>query len=57
MTNRVFCDTRLWKVDEWIEEIASGLNYRRKKFNDLMIEIELGQVGNLIIANKDRLVR
>ncbi|HOZ02856.1 MAG TPA: IS607 family transposase [Bacilli bacterium] len=54
---KVFCDKRLWKVDEWIEEIASGLNYRRKKFNDLMMEIELGQVGNLIIAHKDRLVR
>jgi len=54
---RVFCDIRLWKVDEWIEEIASGLNYKRKKFNDLMTEIELGQVGSLIIAHKDRLAR
>lgn len=52
-----FCQAERIKVDEWIEEIASGLNYKRKKFQQLMNEIELGQVSCLVIAHKDRLVR
>lgn len=52
-----FCQAGKIKVDEWIEEIASGLNYKRKKFQQLMNEIELGQVSCLVMAHKDRLVR
>lgn len=54
---RLFCDDRKIKVDDWLEEFGSGLNYKRQKFNDLMQEIELGQVGCLVVAHKDRLVR
>jgi predicted site-specific integrase-resolvase len=52
-----YCDTRGVRADEWIEEIGSGLNYQRKRFNQIMEQIELGQVKQLIIAHKDRLVR
>ena len=45
------------KVDEWMSDIGSGLNYKRKQFNRLMEMIELGQVRRLIIAHRDRLVR
>lgn len=43
--------------DEYIEEIGSGLNFKRKKFNEIMDSIGKGEISNLIIAHKDRLVR
>jgi predicted site-specific integrase-resolvase len=52
-----FCQRQAFQVDEWIEEVGSGLNYQRKQFNRIMEEIELGRVQRLIIAHKDRLVR
>ena len=39
---RDYCQRQNVKVDEWIEEIGSGLNYQRKHFNRIMEEIELG---------------
>jgi putative resolvase len=45
------------KVDEWMSDIGSGLNYKRKQFNHLLEMIELGQVRRLLIAHRDRLVR
>jgi putative resolvase len=54
---RAYCQAKDLKVDEWIEEIGSGLNYQRRHFNRVMEEIELGRVQRLIIAHKDRLVR
>ncbi len=52
-----YCQRHEFKVDEWVEEIGSGLNYQRKHFNRVMEEIELGRVQRLVIAHKDRLVR
>ena len=45
------------EIDEWVEDIGSGLNFKRKGFNQLMLNIEHGQVKVLVIAHKDRLVR
>ena len=44
-------------VDEWLSDIGSGLNYKRKHFNELLVEVENKQVSKIIIAHKDRLVR
>jgi len=52
-----YCKQRSLKVDEWLSDIGSGLNYKRKQFNRLMELVELGQVRRLVIAHKDRLVR
>lgn len=52
-----FCYKNEISVDEWIQEIGSGLNYKRKKFNEIFNLIELGQVSKLVVAHKDRLVR
>jgi predicted site-specific integrase-resolvase len=52
-----FCRTQSIHVDEWVEEIASGLNYNRAKFSKLFQDIELGLIQTLVIAHKDRLVR
>jgi putative resolvase len=52
-----YCQQQALTVDEWLSDIGSGLNYKRKQFNRLMEMIELGQVRRLIIAHRDRLVR
>jgi predicted site-specific integrase-resolvase len=44
-------------IDEWLSDVGSGLNYKRKNFNYLLIEVESNRVGRIIIAHKDRLVR
>jgi putative resolvase len=62
MTNQIhaleaYCKQHSITVDEWMSDIGSGLNYKRKQFNCLFEMIELGQVRCLIIAHRDRLVR
>jgi predicted site-specific integrase-resolvase len=52
-----FCSANGYAIDEWISETGSGLNYKRKNFNKLFLDIEMGKVSLLIIAHKDRLVR
>ena len=44
-------------VDEWIQDVGSGLNYKRKGFNRLMEMVELGEVRRILIAHRDRFVR
>jgi predicted site-specific integrase-resolvase len=44
-------------VDEWIEETGGGMNFKRKKFLEIMKRIEHGEISKLVIAHKDRLVR
>ena len=53
----VYCQQHALQVDEWLSDLGSGLNYKRKQFNRLMELIELGQVRRLILAHRDRLVR
>jgi putative resolvase len=52
-----YCKQYAYTVDEWMSDIGSGLNYKRKQFNRLMEMIELGQVRRVIIGHRDRLVR
>ena len=52
-----YCHQHSIKVDEWMADIGSGLNYERKHFNRLMEMVELGQGRRLVIAHRDRLVR
>ena len=51
------CQQHAITADEWLSDIGSGLNYKRKQFNRLMELVELGHVRRLVIAHKDRLVR
>jgi predicted site-specific integrase-resolvase len=53
----IYCQQHAIRVDEWLSDIGSGLNYKRKQFNRLMELIELGQIRRLLIAPRDRLVR
>lgn len=44
-------------IDEWYQDIGSGLNFQRKHFNRLLTMVEAGEIKKIIIAHKDRLVR
>ncbi|MCU0536772.1 MAG: IS607 family transposase [Hydrococcus sp. Prado102] len=52
-----FCLGRGLAVDEWIQEIGGGLNFRRKKFLSIIFSIIKGEVAILVVAHKDRLCR
>jgi predicted site-specific integrase-resolvase len=52
-----FCTEQVIGVDEWMQDIGSGLNYKRKQFIHLFELIEQRRVETLVIAHRDRLVR
>ncbi len=52
-----FCVARGLIIDEWIEEIGGGLNFKRKQFLAMVDGIIAGEIGTVIIAHKDRLAR
>lgn len=52
-----FANSRGMIVDEIFEDIGSGLNYNRKKWNKLIEDCMLGLVQTVIVAHKDRFVR
>ena len=52
-----FCAGRGLAVDEWIEEVGGGLNFKRKHFLAVIDRIISGEIEILVIAHKDRLVR
>lgn len=52
-----FCIAKGQVIDEWVEEIGGGLNFRRPKFVMLFDKIAAGEVKTLIVAHKDRLAR
>lgn len=52
-----FCAATGLVVNEWLNDIGSGLNYKRKNFISLLEMVERGEVSTIIIAHKDRFVR
>jgi predicted site-specific integrase-resolvase len=54
---QTYCTEHEIKVDLWMQDVGSGLNYKRKQFNQLFEMVELGQVKMVIVAHRDRLVR
>src|SRR5215469_10927197 len=54
---RAYCQEHALKVDQWIEDVGSALNYKRKGFHQVIEEIELGLVKRLLISSQDRFVR
>ncbi len=57
VTLEQFCAAKGIAVDEWIEEIGGGLNFKRTKFLSIVNDITTGKIDKLVIAHKDRLVR
>ena len=54
---RQFCNARGMIVDQCIEDYGSGLNYNRKKWNDLLEEVMEQKVKTIVITHKDRFIR
>lgn len=54
---QAFCLARGLTIDETISEIGGGLNFRRKKFMELMVSMLRGEIQTIVIAHKDRLCR
>ena len=52
-----FCLGKGLVVDEWIDEVGGGLNFKRRKFLKLISNILSGEVEILVVAHKDRLCR
>ena len=52
-----FCMAAGKPVAESLDDIGSGLNYKRKHFLRIMEMVERGEVSEIVIAHKDRLVR
>jgi len=52
-----FCGASGRTIDEWLDDIGSGLNFKRKNFISLMQRVERGEISEIIIAHQDRLVR
>ncbi|MBW4669632.1 MAG: IS607 family transposase [Cyanomargarita calcarea GSE-NOS-MK-12-04C] len=44
-------------VDEWVKDLGSGLNFKRKNFLALMKQVRMGEISHIIVAYKDRLCR
>ena len=54
---RQFCNARGVIVDQCIEEYGSGLNYNRKKWNQLLDEVMEQKIKTIIVTHKDRFIR
>ncbi|MGB3401403.1 MAG: IS607 family transposase [Microcoleaceae cyanobacterium] len=52
-----FCNASGLKIDEVIKEVGGGMNFKRKKFLNLLFRMLSGQVSIIIVAHKDRLCR
>ena len=52
----LYCARQGWTF-EVIADLGSGMNYRKKGLQRLLDAIVEGQVGRLVIAHKDRLLR
>jgi putative resolvase len=52
-----YCRAGAIAVDEWIQEVGGGMNFRRKRFLAMIERIQRGEIERILIAHKDRLVR
>lgn len=54
---RTFVNSKGVILDEIIEEVGSGLNYVRPKWNELLQAVMRGEIDKIYITYKDRFVR
>ena len=54
---RQFCNAKGIIVDQCIEDYGSGLNYNRKKWNQLLDEVMELKIKTIIVTHKDRFIR
>ena len=54
---RQFCNARGIIVNQCIEDYGSGLNYNRKKWNELLDEVMEQKIRTIVVTYKDRFIR
>ena len=54
---RTFVNARGVILDECIEDIGSGLNYNRPKWNDLLQAVMRDEIATIYVTYKDRFIR
>ena len=54
---QTFCLGAGVAIDEWISEIGSGLNFKRKHFLNLMEQIENNEISHLYTLSKQGLMQ
>ena len=54
---KTFANAKGLIVDNIISDIASGLNFNRKNWNQLLLDCQENKIKTIIITNKDRFVR
>lgn len=54
---RAYINAKGIVLDEFLSDIDSGLNYKRKQWNALLDEVMQGEVDTIYITYKDRFVR
>lgn len=52
-----FCNAKGIIVNQCIEDLGSGLNYNRKKWNLLLEEVMENKIKTIVISSKDRFIR
>ena len=52
-----YANAKGYIVDEIITDIGSGLDYNRKKWNELLEKIEEKRISKVIVSHKDRFIR
>src|SRR5437764_13619313 len=48
-----YCQDHRIQVHEWMQDMRSGLNYKRKRFNPVMKRSDLGSVRRIAMAHRD----
>lgn len=54
---RTFINARGVILDEYIEDIGSGLNYNRPKWNELLQAVMRDEIATIYVTYKDRFIR
>lgn len=54
---QAYCLAGAIPVDEWVQEIGGGMNFKRKRFLSIVDRIQRGEIVKLVVAHKDRLMR
>jgi len=57
LQRQVDCLKQLYPEHTIIEDIGSGLNYQRKGFKDIVVQVCQGNVEQIVVLYKDRLCR
>ncbi len=53
----MYCRAAAIPVDQWVQEVGGGMNFKRKHFLSIVDRIQRGEIAKLLVAHKDRLMR